>query len=896
MASLGIPLGLASLVLFGLAGCSNWFSPQPRLVDDVGEAGSVHLTITSVEPWDSVAPLLEPNFQITGTSAFAQALPNTANAANAVVQALTGELQVAAQMSTPANSSPATPAAPAAPAAPTAATLAQAAGTPPALGQDPMLQYLTAQGLFEEVTLLNREVQKAARRYGYRPYLVRFKVDMVPFSRDEPYDVYTDISFFTLRSGDDVDRYYAGLKTAPQPPIIVPLLVTDNIVGTHTSASADNITQLGANIAALLHSVSAGANLQHVIDVLRSITGTSLDSVETIARETDNTVRVRMGAVLSPDFPDKTYVMQARSHNVTLLLLVPAGWDLSNQRRSLHVVAQTHLRNSSTGKKLPEYDVSRVSQKLMKIFHNDLEGYWNQAVSTEDAPTIGAWAVSRFHRLAERDHCPDFSSSGKVLDEDTGKDRVKVEFTGYLYDRVTYNDQPCFIAALLEFGLSLDYYEYTWQDLAGLGVTYGQADAMLELPPHPDPAAPPTQHVLLTDDGKSTATGELAGGRDLPAADHLLVSFKPNNPTAPVVYATTVTVANGKDLQFTFPTLQSLCPAPKKPQASATPASAKRSKATTDAINTLTADETSLRKDLDTFQKYFNQFKRAKTSADLAAQLDQLVSPLYSALEVDVSEQAVPAGADDLARQLASLLTKLADENHQQYTNDLSALNGALIEFASASSSPFLVHAAKPGDICGAVTITERPDPWLTPQDDLPIKFDASYPVSIGGPLATPQPGMGDGFTIASALTQIVTTGTNEPIVRVVLTVTDPSITSLQVAASGGEIVACGVPPTLPPAPPSSSCVPAGTAVPNWTGASFANGTIVATPQAQAVAPGGSIALKLAIDLQMRDLTPGQKLQLSAKAMKTDKTTTDEATQSIDLVPPRPGLRGTQGD
>ena len=43
------------------------------------------------------------------------------------------------------------------------------------VGQDPMLQYLAATALYQEVQLLNRYVQDAALRRDYQPYVVRLR-------------------------------------------------------------------------------------------------------------------------------------------------------------------------------------------------------------------------------------------------------------------------------------------------------------------------------------------------------------------------------------------------------------------------------------------------------------------------------------------------------------------------------------------------------------------------------------------------------------------------------------------------------------------------------------------------------------------------------------------------
>ena len=75
---------------------------------------------------------------------------------------------------------------------------------------DPVLKYQAAQALFQAVQLMNREVQFAATRDGYTPYLVQIKLGVIPYKRHLPYDVHARISLLPrLWRGADS---YPGLE------------------------------------------------------------------------------------------------------------------------------------------------------------------------------------------------------------------------------------------------------------------------------------------------------------------------------------------------------------------------------------------------------------------------------------------------------------------------------------------------------------------------------------------------------------------------------------------------------------------------------------------------------------------------------------------------------------
>ena len=76
------------------------------------------------------------------------------------------------------------------------------------LSKEPMLEYLAATSLYQEVKLLSGYVEEAALKYGYTPYVVRIQLGVIPYARNEPYDVYTTMSFFPFIGYDDVKEEY----------------------------------------------------------------------------------------------------------------------------------------------------------------------------------------------------------------------------------------------------------------------------------------------------------------------------------------------------------------------------------------------------------------------------------------------------------------------------------------------------------------------------------------------------------------------------------------------------------------------------------------------------------------------------------------------------------------
>ena len=139
---------------------------QPVLVSSRDQAGAVLISVNMVAPWDQVADAVQPNFSLTGDQALQQVAPTTARLQEQVLSAFGLSLGVGLSQTAPA-SAPQTPTG-----TPTGAQLTPATTVSGDIGLDPMLKYQAALALYQAVQIMNREVQYAAMRDGFVPYLV----------------------------------------------------------------------------------------------------------------------------------------------------------------------------------------------------------------------------------------------------------------------------------------------------------------------------------------------------------------------------------------------------------------------------------------------------------------------------------------------------------------------------------------------------------------------------------------------------------------------------------------------------------------------------------------------------------------------------------------------------
>lgn len=346
---------------------------RPVRATTMREAGSVHLTVLSVAPWRDYVAALQPDFNLSADEALAQVAADSRwmieDAAKAVglgrepviVDQRDGQ-DVSGVSAIPRREPPAGAYGgwPEAYERLGQANIMPEGDAPPATGPDAMLKYTAATALFQEVQLLNRYIQDAAIPDGFRPYVVRLQISLMPSRRHAPYDAYMTISFFIPGDGQPPSEPAEGrpaysLLDSRRPvleepfgngPKILPLLVTDNLEASVQSRSLDTILSLYAGSLNFKETGFVEPLYEALLsDTIRTeVYGRDLNSLLTLARLSENTLRIRLGAMQETT---ANYAMVPRNHNITLLLMVPEG-----APPLMEVVSKTVLVDATTGESL----------------------------------------------------------------------------------------------------------------------------------------------------------------------------------------------------------------------------------------------------------------------------------------------------------------------------------------------------------------------------------------------------------------------------------------------------------------------------------------------------------------------------------------------------------------
>ena len=605
-------------ITLSINGCSwlEWkLTPRVAMtMESLDEAGSIHVSVLSVEHWDKYKKDLQPKFPMTASKALTDVIPNTSNQEEKFLDAI----QMRAKIATPTlsesstdtfNSSSATtyprPITGENPLASSTekessqgsqSTVERKPGdisglTPEdsivgdrrasqlfpqgdksvlnkELGMDPMMRYWAATALFQEVQLLNKYIEHAAIGEGYEPYVVRLQVNVIPSARYEPYDAYTTISLFsepgiapagTLEKSQTSLRAFTDILESPADqsdisttitPIIkvVPLLVTDNIESMMHSRSVNRLRQLSLNLLTMVQGITGQLGFQRFSEDLQSLLGKDLNSLLTVGRVSDNTLRVRLGAMHQGGID---YAMVPRAHNISFLLLVPKG-DGTNSR-NIQGVAISNMVDAITGVPLRHRTEEEVNNKYNDILREyGLYSGFNDSRSTKYREELRKLYVN-----AQQNDWKGFKDNIEAIqDMDELKNKLKV------------------------------YQQQAWADLTSIKVGSKNTSLAFIVPKPPEKKeskidAFSTQTFFAMDNGTNKTTITLKEGKELTAKKLLATIYvqpqahaslpkttnvfspaeckpAPLRGYFPLIAEQVSIIDSGKLVKLTFPSLQNL--------------------------------------------------------------------------------------------------------------------------------------------------------------------------------------------------------------------------------------------------------------------------------------------------------------------------------------------------
>lgn len=389
---------LCVLALSLLAACQRPLRDkvEPHEFAHQGEAGSGHVAVLSVAPWQDYVAAMKPGFTLTPERALQEVAPDTAFLEDKLLDMLkvvmsvatpgggttvtktessktqtdaTGKVTSTSEAAREAKDEqkpgeaaafdPKLPGTHTAPALPGLGAHANGG-----LKQAALTHYSLATALLQEVQLLNRYVENAVTRKGYVPFVVRLRVSLMPSVRTAPYDAYSTLSFLPQDEPTSTGGSFPCAPGRRAIPAVVPLVVSDDMEAALASESSETVRQLALALSAMIQGFSVNANVERYTDELIHTVTRNYNSLYTVARLTENTVRVRMGARLHSS---REYFMVPQTHNVTLLLLAPPSWA---SQQDVAVTSLTEFVNVDTGVPLRGRTLDETGRRYTELLQS----------------------------------------------------------------------------------------------------------------------------------------------------------------------------------------------------------------------------------------------------------------------------------------------------------------------------------------------------------------------------------------------------------------------------------------------------------------------------------------------------------------------------------------------
>jgi hypothetical protein len=552
---------LAATILLASCAPTKLFKPSPVNYRD--EAGGVLLSVNSVGRWEQVADAMQPKFNLaSGDAALSKVLPTTAHLQQQILNAFGFSLglglpqsfreSVATRTASESQTSTGTTSSQGYTSTTTATMKPGVAPTPPSgtpaggelpsatapgsdLGLDPLLQYRAAASLYQAVQLMNREVDLAAKRKGYVPYMVRMQLATIPYRPHLPYDVHAQVEFFpanrtlSIRKADKDTRL----------PYVVPLIVTDDLEKAIASRAAEVARQIGLAVNFMVQGVGGniGANAQS--RNRESVLAADVNSLLTVARLNDNGIYIRLGAA---NEATGGHSLVGRTYDIALLLLVPDSYfvtqiapckeqtgspevpfkkmlaileslmsemstppaDASKERVTLSVITHTDFRDASSGILLKERrdetlvgQIENAFERTLKIGYPEMFAAWSRKTQ-EDKLSIARKLIAP---IQTSEYAKFYGAANSI----TLPAATKSVPSGQLSGKCTIHDgesdpQPEDNGYRLAC-ISEGYLRALWGYLASTLVEGSTKSASVELPALPDIVIP-KQTALMRDDGK----------------------------------------------------------------------------------------------------------------------------------------------------------------------------------------------------------------------------------------------------------------------------------------------------------------------------------------------------------------------------------------------------------
>lgn len=520
--------------------CTSQSLTHHATVKSAEDAAHVYVSAYPAVPWTDISAKLVPNNNLTITDARSMSAQTTQVQVSQFLSTFAAGLGLGLQVKTEnlttaiggANSGQTTGTT-----TQTSGTVPSSSGMPtisatnptPSLSSGPMTSGIDGRtiltegtALYQQAQILDNQISNEFLPDGYQAHLITLQVNLQPKQRDVSYDAYTDASFLpstweeAINASDSVNKNADGL-----PPIMIyPLVIMDAMETTNVGRTIEAIRQASLALSGVIGNVGANASVGGGTAAAYSIAGLDKNSLVTVGRISDHTVRIRFGAENSGS---AGLALVPQTYNISLVVLT--RWDLSDTSsrvKSLHVVTHTWLVSTENGEVLKS-GPTRSRDALAKSVSDEVHN-WNYSLVNDKCAAVT--------------ECP--NDKAKPNDQESVQACMNKEANLNLLRAVDRRDYA-FVKDCMNLNLGhttpLDVQQYIklqrfLAELIEIQFDSDYSEMQIALKQPDNPTLPYVdQLAIYSDDGKHTTTAVLLGGKGL-NLKHLKAALQVQNPPA----------------------------------------------------------------------------------------------------------------------------------------------------------------------------------------------------------------------------------------------------------------------------------------------------------------------------------------------------------------------------
>ena len=226
---------------------------------------------------------------------------------------------------------------------------------PFAYGVDASTQLTVGSSVYQLAQILDNQISKSIAPKGYQAHLLTFQVNLQPKGRNLPYDAYINLTLLpaswqtAVAGSESMARDSAALS----PVIVYPLVISDSMESSYVGRSLETIRQAAFALSGVVGGVGVNGSVAGGSDNLQALLGSDRNSLLTVGRLSDHTLRIRLGAQQQGS---RQLALVPRTHNISIVVFTKV--DDENAKLDigrLAVITQVTFLDVDTGMEVPSF-------------------------------------------------------------------------------------------------------------------------------------------------------------------------------------------------------------------------------------------------------------------------------------------------------------------------------------------------------------------------------------------------------------------------------------------------------------------------------------------------------------------------------------------------------------